>query len=334
MEIHNINNQKLQEYGILTISLDFELYWGMRDKVLLEDYHENLLGVSKAIPMILDLFKKYEIHATWATGGFVFYNDWNSLIEDLPTNKPSYNNKVLSPYIYIEKFQRNNSLKKYHFAPTLIKKIKNYLYQEIGTHTFSHYYCLEEGQDLESFRADLNCAIKISKKFGFSIESIVFPRNQTNHDYLKICKEVGIKSFRGNQLSWIYRPKKEENLSFIIKLLRFIDRNFNLTGHNTYSFNQIAKTIPLNIKASRFLYWYSKRFKVLEPLRLKRILKDLSYAAKRNELYHLWWHPHNFGVHISENLLFLEKILIHFKKLKNKYGMKSLNMGELPHQLI
>ena len=333
MKKNKVNKSAHQESGKLVISLDFELFWGMRDKTSIEKYKDNLLGVREIIPSILNLFKKYKIHTTWAVIGFIFYKDRDSLIKDLPVIKPNYANELLSSYLYLNKIRLNNELDHFHSAPSLIKMINNFPHQEVGTHTFSHYYCLEEGQNLETFKADLMSAIKIAKNYDIIIESIVFPRNQFNHEYLNICKELGIRAFRGNQSSWIYRPLKEENVSVFIKLLRFIDRNFNITGHNTFSFNQINKSIPINIKASRFLYWYSKRFKVLEPLRLKRILSDLTYAAKKGEIYHLWWHPHNFGVNQEENVLFLEKILMHFIRLKKKYGMKSLNMGELSHSI-
>jgi hypothetical protein len=50
--------------------------------------------------------------------------------------------------------------------------------QEIGTHTFSHYYCLEPGQQPEQFEDDLKAAIAVSKAKGIDTKSIVFPRNQ------------------------------------------------------------------------------------------------------------------------------------------------------------
>ena len=52
-------------------------------------------------------------------------------------------------------------------------------------------------------------------------------------------------------------------------------------------------------------------------------------AAINNELFHIWWHPHNFGTHKRKNIEFLSKVLDHYTFLKNKYGMKSMNMGEL-----
>jgi hypothetical protein len=36
-----------------TISLDFELFWGMRDITTLKDYGSNILGGREAIPKIL-----------------------------------------------------------------------------------------------------------------------------------------------------------------------------------------------------------------------------------------------------------------------------------------
>ena len=52
-------------------------------------------------------------------------------------------------------------------------------------------------------------------------------------------------------------------------------------------------------------------------------------AAMKNEVYHLWWHPHNFGNYPEESMDGLKRILDRFKKCQEKYGMQSLNMGEI-----
>ena len=33
--------------GVFTVSLDFELYWGLRDKRTISEYEANLKGVKK-----------------------------------------------------------------------------------------------------------------------------------------------------------------------------------------------------------------------------------------------------------------------------------------------
>ena len=60
----------------------------------------------------------------------------------------------------------------------------------------------------------------------------------------------------------------------------------------------------------------------------------MTYAAKNNELFHLWWHPHNFGKDIFNNISFLNKILEHYNTLQFKYGMKSFNMKEVAHLIM
>jgi hypothetical protein len=67
----------------------------------------------------------------------------------------------------------------------------------------------------------------------------------------------------------------------------------------------------------------------LEPLRLRRIKKAMTYAAKRGEVFHLWWHPHNFGINQEENFKNLTEILEHFKTLQRKYSMRSASMKEI-----
>ena len=85
----------------------------------------------------------------------------------------------------------------------------------------------------------------------------------------------------------------------------------------------------LNIPASRMLRPYSKKLRLLEPLRLSRIKKELKYAAKHNEIYHIWWHPHNFGANMDKNMAILEEVLKCYSDCQKKYGMTSLTMNEV-----
>ena len=156
------------DHGIFTVSLDFELYWGILDVKSIQDYQENLKSVPKVIEIMLELFEEYEVHATWATVGFLFAQDVEELKQTIPTKIPNYNNPKFNPYLYIT---NNNTLEScYHFAPYLIDKIHNYKNQEIGTHTFSHYYCLEEGQSKEEFSSDIEAAIMMAKNNGEMVE--------------------------------------------------------------------------------------------------------------------------------------------------------------------
>ena len=192
----SVNENNGSNRGKFVISLDFELFWGLRDKKRIADYKANLLGVQQVIPKMLDIFGKYDVKATFATVGFLFFETKEELLNNLPNVKPLYENDALSPYQYIEGegIGADYSSDKFHFAPDLIKEIQKHKEQEIATHTFSHYYCLEAGQTLEAFKNDLEKAIEVARKYDINITSLVFPRNQTNEDYLKICADLGIIS--------------------------------------------------------------------------------------------------------------------------------------------
>ncbi len=318
--------------GIFTISLDFELYWGMMDVVSEKEYKTNLENTPFAITQILRLFNLYNIHATWAVVGFIYFKDKKELLENLPKIRPSYEDKNIDLYRYIRRVSLN---KKSHFAPEIIDMIIKSKNQEIATHTFSHFYTLEKGQNKEHFLHDLKAAIKIAQRHGASLKSIIFPRNQCNEKYLHLLKDFGITSYRGNEKSWMYESvdfKKKSSLKQ--KVARFLDTYIDISSHNTYALNELSNTKPYNIPASRFLRPYSLKLAPFEKLKLSRIKKDMLYAAKKNRLYHLWWHPHNFGTHTKKNLEFLEEILEYYQRLKTLYGFESKNMNEVAKMLL
>jgi peptidoglycan/xylan/chitin deacetylase (PgdA/CDA1 family) len=314
--------------GIFTISLDLELYWGVRDSRSFGDYAANLTGERDAISGILDLFDAHGIHATWATIGFLFFKDIAELRTHLPDVLPDYRRHQLSSYQYIEGRSWGED-DVFHFAPDTIELIRSHAGQEIGTHTFSHYYCLEEGQTIESFRADLKAAVEVAKANGIPTTSLVFPRNQGNPAYLPVLDELGIACYRGNENASFYKARNKEEQGPLVRALRLLDAYINLSGYNTYSLEECVRGRPFNVPASRFLRPYSRRLAVLESLRLHRIKRAMHDAAAGNRLFHLWWHPHNFGADVKQNLAFLQKILAYYDKLKQRYGMQARNMGEV-----
>jgi hypothetical protein len=85
----------------------------------------------------------------------------------------------------------------------------------------------------------------------------------------------------------------------------------------------------IDVRSSRFLRPASRRLRPLEPLRLRRITGGLSRAAKSGTIYHLWWHPHNFGADPGYSLKFLERVLQHFHRLSQTCGMRSSTMLEI-----
>jgi hypothetical protein len=173
---------------------------------------------------------------------------------------------------------------------------------------------------------------------------MIDPRLELDRKYLDVCYQNGIKSFRGKEKSFIYNDhnlKLNNKFSFIrvfliyiIRFLRLIDTYINITGYNTYSLENINSfSKVLNIPSSRFLRAYSKKLGFMEGLKLRRIKKAMRHAALNGELYHLWWHPHNFGSNVEENFTNLEEIFKTYSKLNKKYNFQSMTMTDLTNQI-
>ncbi len=311
--------------GAFIISLDFELYWGVRDTRSLDSYSTHILGVRKAMPAMLDLFDRYNVQVTVATVGFLFCSAKEDLMENLPATFPSYKNSLLSPFQgYFDTLGKDESEDPFHFGASLIKMIEQRKRHEIATHTFSHYYCLEDGQTPQQFHDDLRAARKVATPFGITTKSIVFPRNQYNNEYLKVCYEEGLSVFRGNEYSWLYEPRNRNDESRLRRALRWLDSYINISGQHVHSPGFVNGLC--NIPSSRFLRPYNSRFAWLDGWRLNRIRNQMTSAAKQKKIFHLWWHPHNFGNHLKENLSFLEKILMHYRSLHQSIGFTSMTM--------
>ena len=320
---------KCPDFGALVISLDFEVHWGVRDECPPDgSYCQNLLGGRRAIPQILDLFEEFGVAATWATVGFLFAASRQELDSFFPAVRPDYENPVLSPYQ--EPIGESEGDDPLHFAPSLIEAIGERPRQEIATHTFSHYYCLERGQTRDAFKADLESAVAIARQRGLQLCSIVFPRNQFNPAYADLLGEAGIVCYRGSEKGWMYRACRTNEQRLHRRGARLLDHYLGLSGQNLTRWDDVLEKNGLcNVASSRFLRPYSPFLRHLDSLRLDRIVKGMEAAAISRQIFHLWWHPHNFGSCTDENIAFLREILEAFARLREGHGMRSLTMAEV-----
>lgn len=310
--------------GKFIISLDFELHWGGAEKWDLSQRQTYFLNARKSIPEILKIFKEYDIHATWATVGFLFAKNKKQILEFCPELKPTYNNQRLSSYNYFNQVGENEDVDPFHFGYSLIQKILDMPNQELASHTFSHYYCNEEGQTSEQFEADIKSAQAIAQlNFGQILESLVFPRNQYNVNYLRIAKAQGIRVIRSNPDVWFWKNSKSQFTSII----RAFDTLMPISKPLSFDSKCLLfEDKIIELPASRFFRPYKSNEKVIQGFKLKRIKNEMTFAAKNNLDYHLWWHPHNFGFDVAKNIIQLKEIVKHYRFLNEKYDFQSIEM--------
>ena len=309
--------------GKLIVSLDFELFWGMLDVCTLEEYRDNVLGGRVAIPQMLELFRKYDIHATWATVGFLFAQNKDELVRYFPIEKPAYADKSLDPYSWFDAIGNDEQEAPCFYAPSLIKLVSQTPGQEIGSHTFCHYYCREQGQTAEQFAQDMMAAKQIAKDHGYDVTSVILPRNQCEPEYTEVLRQCGFTAYRDEENDWIHEKIKFRPL---LRILRLMDVYFPLTGQGGYM-PKLENGI-WNLVGSRMYKPVFKPLVFLEGLKIRRIKRQMLHAAKHGLTFHLWWHPHNVGIKTQQHMAQLEEIFWYYAQLREKYGMQSLNMRE------
>lgn len=320
--------------GSFTISLDFELRWGIRDNADAAGYEDAILGGRIAIPQMLDLFKSHGIAATWATVGFLFAENRDELLDHLPKKRPTYANPHYSPFDDINtRVGQSETDDPLHFGMSLIRQIQDTPHQEIASHSFSHFYCLEDGGDMDAFGADMQAAQSIAGSKGITVQSLVLPRNQLSTPHLAEAKKAGITVFRGNPKAHFYQPRPRTEERRLLRALRLADSAVPLTSTLAVPAQDHATGL-FNTPASRFLRPLRSTTSMLAKAQRRRIKQEMTTAAKRGMNYHLWWHPHNFGRTTEANIHNLADILQHFALLRDSHGMQAKTMADLSRTSI
>jgi peptidoglycan/xylan/chitin deacetylase (PgdA/CDA1 family) len=314
------------------ISLDFELHWGVRDRWPVAEYRENLLGVWEVVPRTLELFARHEVRATWATVGFLMAEDRDELLAHLPERRPAYADPGLDPYAALGELGHDERDDPYHYAPSLVARVAETPGQEIGTHTFSHYYALEPAISDAAFGADLDAALALAARRGLTLTSIVFPRNQVAPGALRVCRERGLTAFRGTERAWHRRPRTGATAPAAARALNLLDSYVPVGTHHLARAAVVDGMV--DVPGTRYLRPWSASRSALEPVRLQRIRTAMTKAARTGQIFHLWWHPHDFGARPDENLAALEQVLGHFARLRAEHGFVSASMRDVAEETL
>lgn len=310
------------------ISLDFELYWGIGDHITYQDYLEYFDSTLEVIPQMLALFQSYGIHATWASVGMLCHKNWQEWNTYSQGKLPEYQNLSLSNYVLAYGVQKENHQLRHFFVHDLILQIQHQGHQELATHTYSHFYAYDCKNAKEALNDDLQKAQQVNIDNGESLTSLVMPRNQLKEEHLVVMQENGIKTVRSNPSVWYWKERWMN--SKLAKLARMVDAYTNFFSCKSYTWQTLKRVQGVLLQpASRFFRPITGKATFLNKWRLKRILREMKYAAQHGEIYHLWWHPHNFARFPKQSLKDLQTILEYFTELQAKYGMESMTMREI-----
>lgn len=315
--------------GALVISLDLELHWGMRDRVGPTGQAAADLAASRDVSCRLArLFSERNIRATWAVVGMLFASTRSELERFSPSCRPRYRRPELDPYS--EPVGENESDDPLHLAGSLVRELSGTPGQEIASHTYSHYYCLESPQDEQAWRSDLAAAQAIAAHQGLSLRSLVLPRNQWEPSLLDVLPEYGFDCVRAPRPGWANRPRPAGTTPAAARIARSAAYYQGLRPLPSFGWTELDLSGGVcRLPASSFLPPWTPGRRRLEPLRQRRLVRGLRHAIRTGGIFHLWWHPHNFVPHVGPNLDELARFLDVFAWMSARHGIVSLSMGDV-----
>ena len=315
-----------QHNGTFVVSLDFEMFWGIADFASYAENEQRIKKVHAVVPRLLALFETYGIHATWATVGALMTENAEAFLKGLPAPLAPQTKRTLFRMGLLAEQQAYQCPKDIIFAPELVQMVADTSNQEIGTHTYSHYYCDIPVSSPQEFRGELRSAAKAAECYGRVIRSIVFPRNQVGRDYVSTAIEEGVPIYRGVEKSWLNRLKGKHPRLW--RVLWYLDNYLPIHPRYSYAMREISDGTGFNVRNSRFFKPYKAKYAYLEGLKVRRYCGEIRRAAKHGEVYHIYLHPHNFAENTEINFGQFERLLKCFRSMQERYGMRSMTMQE------
>ena len=272
--------------GYFIFSLDTELAVGFFD--LDEERHKIFSKDGQrernSIRAILSLCEKYNIAATWAIVGHIFY-DHCEKCQQCPVK--NWQGKYQS---YDEAYNTANPL--WYGADIVQEIVDSPQPKEIGFHGYTHRVFTESEMDADEAQFEIDEWKRLAARHQLTGTSVVFPRNAQGH--LNLLKDAGFICYRGHD----HIPR----LSEIFPILESFDHILSLSKLPLYDVDPAAIDAHglVNLPGSQHLFNYNRSMeKILDglnlhKLRLNRIFKGIEKAAAEGKIVHLWAHPWEF----------------------------------------
>ncbi|MFD1571292.1 polysaccharide deacetylase family protein [Halorubrum laminariae] len=272
--------------GVVTLSVELELGWGMHDKQEYGHLSNDRSAETVALERLLSLADRYNIPITFDIVGH--------LLED---SCPGHHTGPFRDGWWTEDPGTDVESHPQFYAPDLVKEIQNReVDHEIATHTYSHH--LAEVAPDEELAEELSKATAIHREFGLpSPKSIVMPRHQRPNYY--VIKDNNIKTIR--------KPFEEYEPRFsnpVTKLWWLLTRNHPVSKvHRRKGLIETTVTPHPSLTAVSLPNGRSPPHPIFRtiPSRIRRrlhrqyLIKAMDQAIESNKHVHLWTHVYNFA---------------------------------------
>lgn len=272
--------------GIVTLSIELELGWGMHDMRRYDHLSRNREAENRALERLLSIADDLELLITFSVVGHLFHHSCSGTHpgphpEEWWDEDPGTDVET-DPLFY---------------SPGLISDINNAkTNHEIATHTYSHLLADEAPND--ELSDEISKVRELHHEFGLhEPESIVLPRHQTPN--YSVLAEGGIRTIRKTMEEY-----RRSSLNPIAKTWWLLTRE-----HPTSTIRQRAGLLETTVtphpsltsvllpagQSSSHPVFSALPLKLRQSLHQRYLANAIDRATEDDSHVHLWTHLYNFA---------------------------------------
>jgi hypothetical protein len=303
--------------GYFLFSLDTELAWGHYDCFQENMFSKNGRKERQAVHRLLEIFDEFNITATWAVVGHLFYEKCEKCdicpIMEWKDKHPSFE----------QIYETDNSL--WYGMDVIDLLLTNGFRHEIAFHGYTHKIFTEDSMTKQEANIEIQEWQRIASRKNIIPYSAVFPRNRVGH--LLAFKEAGYICYRGDELH-----PKDYKIPLLGKVLNLVDLVLQIRTPQVYEL-KVDGTGLINLPSSRWLFGMNHKIEAvfdafnLHLLRIRKMVKAVKIAAREGKIIHIWAHPEEFKTEKDFEKL---RFLLSFVSEEVKKGtLQSIGMADL-----
>jgi len=309
-----------KETGYFVFSLDTELAIGYFDwdKKRAERFSPDGSRERWSIRSILGLLDEFNLVATWAVVGHLFYERCE-FCKVCPIKE--WQGKYKS---FEEVYGTGNPL--WYGADVFQWILNSRLNHEIGFHGYTHELFSEKVMSRERATLEIEEWMRLAGRHGITPKSVVFPRDKSGH--LDVMAEHGLVCYRSEQFVPLVIRNK-----YFGKYAKVMDHILSISTPPVYNPDEFENNGIVRLLASQHFFDFNRKAELildglnLHYLRIKRMLRAVQKAAEEKKVVHIWAHPWEFRTQKD-----IEKLRLLFECVSEeieKGRMQSIRMIDL-----
>jgi len=308
----------------LFLSFDYELAWGVYDRVAEQYIFSNVMYENSAALKLAELNQTLAVPASWGMVG--------AAIDPETLDKRIDKCKQLGAPIerlvaVLDGLSMDDRMKLTTVPGQFLRIISESPEQEAASHSYAHIYA--DAVTGNTYREDFEKFNEIAQIRNLPGHmTFIAPKNKVTAEIISIAREAGFVNVRVNPSNWLYTHKSRGMLnSLFVRVLRYADSILPI--NEIFELTKFAKrSEESNIIEGNFFFRPLFQFQMLDWLHFLRFRVWVKFALRTGRDIHVWTHPHNFGADVTRGVRNYKRVIEFMQELSRSQRIPFLRTSQ------